>query len=361
MKKILALLLVAVLVFGLVACGGGNEPTPAESPAPGASPANLTPEEPNETEETDDEFFELVFGNVSLDAGIAAMELFKEIVERESNGSLQINLFHNNSLGDDRVQVESTIFGDIDIVASSTSPIAQTYADFFVFDAPFLFFNREEADYITQGPIGRQILDGMTEIGLHGLGFMENGFRYFTGNHPVYTPEDVAGVTIRTMENAMHIAAWNAFGANPTPMAMPEVFTALQQGTIDAQENTMGSIDGFSLYEVQDHISMTGHIYTPFFIAMNLDSWNALSANQQRIIEEAMVEAIALNNQMTIDLYDVFIEDWETNNGVTFHWPTDEQKALFADLAEEDGVLDIIRGAMNTPSFVDDILAALGR
>ena len=357
MKKILALLLVAVLVFGLVACGN-NEPAP---PAPAPSPE--APAEGNEPAETDDqeEFFELTFGNVSLDAGIAAMELFKEIVERESNGSLQINLFHNNSLGDDRVQVESTIFGDIDIVASSTSPIAQTYADFFVFDAPFLFFNREEADYITQGPIGRQILDGMTAINLHGLGFMENGFRHFTGSHPVYLPEDVAGVTIRTMENSMHIAAWNAFGANPTPMAMPEVFTALQQGTIDAQENTMGSIDGFSLYEIQPHIAMTGHIYTPFFIAINLDVWNALSANQQAIIEEAMEAAIALNNQLTIELYDVFIQNWEENYGVTFHWPTDEQKSEFAALAEEAGVLDIIRGSMDNPDFVDQILAALGR
>ena len=337
MKKALALLLVVVLVASLAACGGGGG---------GGNDSDTTT---------------LVFGNVSLDAGIAGGDLFAEVAYRESGGTLIIEMHHNNSLGDDRTQVESTVFGDVDIVASSTSPIAQMYADFFVFDAPFLFFDRTEADYITQGPIGREILDGMESIGLKGLGFMENGFRHFTGSHPVYTPADVAGVTIRTMENAMHMAAWRAFGANPTPMAMTEVFTALQQGTIDAQENTMGSIDGFALFEIQPHISMTGHIYTPFFIAMNLDAWNALSPEHQNAITVATQAMIELNNQMTIELYDVFIETWQTENGVTFHWPSDAQKQQFADLAEADGVLDTIRGEMDHPEFVDRILAALGR
>ena len=337
MKKVLTLLLVLSLVAILAACGGSG------------SGGN------------DGEQVTLVFGNVSLEAGIAAGDLFAEVAYRESGGTLVIEMHHNNSLGDDRTQVESTVFGDVHIVASSTSPIAQMYADFFVFDAPFLFFDREEADYITQGAIGREILDGMADIGLKGLGFMENGFRYFTGNHPVYVPDDVAGVTIRTMENAMHMAAWRSFGANPTPMAMTEVFTSLQQGTIDAQENTMGSIDGFGLFEIQPHISMTGHIYTPFFIAMNLDVWNSLSAEHQNAITLATQAMIELNNQMTVDLYDVFISEWETNHGVTFHWPTDAQKQMFADMATEAGVLDTIRDAMDHPEFVDQILEALGR
>ena len=345
-KQILIPMLVMMLVFSMSACGNGGG-------------AGQEPAETNGAEAPDGEVIEITFGNISLDSGIYAAELFKEVAERESGGTLQINLFHNNVLGDDRSQVEQTIFGDIHIAVSSSSPIASMHNDLFAFDAPFLFFNEDQADTALDGPVGQRIMDDLSEIGLKGLGYWENGFRNFTSDSiPVNTPDDVRGVTIRTMENEIHLAAWNAFGANPTPMAMTEVFTALQQGTIDAQENTMGTIDGFGLYEIQSYISMTGHIYTPFIVVMNMDMWNSLNEVQQNAITVAMRESTAFQREFSRNINEEFIERWE-ELGVTIVWPSDAEKAMFQALAEEHGVWDMIRGNMDNPELLDQIVDQL--
>jgi tripartite ATP-independent transporter DctP family solute receptor len=345
-KQIIIAVLVAFSMLFIAACGGNGDTAGGDT---GDAPEAVA----------DGEVVEITFGNISLDSGIAAAYLFKEVAERESGGTLQINLFNNNVLGDDRSQIEQTIFGDIHIAVSSSSPIASMHADLFAFDAPFLFFNEAQADTVLDGPYGQQILADMADIGLKGLGYWENGFRNFTSDHiPVNTPADVAGVTIRTMENEIHLAAWNAFGANPTPMAMTEVFTALQQGTIDAQENTMGTIDGFGLYEIQSYISMTGHIYTPFIVVMNMDKWNSLNQVQQDAIMEATRQSIDYQREFSRNINDEFIERWE-EIGVTMVWPTDTEKAMFQVLAEEAGVWDMIRGNMDNPQLLDAMVDQL--
>src|SRR5699024_1390026 len=145
-----------------------------------------------------------------------------------------------------------------------------------------------------------KILDGMENIGLKGLTFWENGFRSFTNNDkPVRTPEDVKGMKIRTMENEIHLEAWRAFGANPTPMAFTEVFTALQQGTIDGQENPLGIIDANKFQEVQDYVSLTEHVYTPYIVTMNLEKYNSLSDDQKAAIDKAAEESTKFQREQS--------------------------------------------------------------
>ena len=301
----------------------------------------------------------LIFANISLESGIQAAEVFKEVAERESNGTLEIQLFHNNVLGDDRTAVETTHFGDIDIAVSSTSPVATIINDFFMFDAPFLFFDEEAADSVLLGPVGQEILDNMQERGFKGLAFWENGFRHFTSNSiPVRTPADASGVTVRTMENEIHLAIWRAFGANPTPMAMTEVFTALQQGTIDAQENTIGTIDGFGLAEIQRYISLTGHVYTPFIVLMNLDRFNGLNEVQQQAILRASEASTAFQREFARNFDSTTMAAWP-GMGVTIVTLTDEEKAAFQQLGMDAGIFDTIRTRMNNPQFLDQTLEYL--
>ena len=173
----------------------------------------------------------LRLANVVAESAKEAGIEFKRMVEEKTGDELEISLFPDNQLGDDRVVLESTIFGDIDIGIASTSPLANLVPDFYLFDAPFLFLSSEEAYSTLDGEVGQQILDSLEGKGLKGLAFWENGFRNYTGNnHEVTEPSDLAGMKVRTMENQVHLAAWRALGANPTPMAFSETFHCLAAG-----------------------------------------------------------------------------------------------------------------------------------
>ena len=298
----------------------------------------------------------LKFSNVTSQSAIDAGKVFKEVAERESGGSLTINVFDSNALGDDRVVIEGTIFGDIDVAVSSTSPMANIFADFFIFDSPYLFINTEHAFAGLDGEVGQNILKNMEKKGLRGLGFWENGFRNFTNNKvAVKLPTDVRGMKIRTMENEVHLTAWRALGANPTPMAFTELFTALQQGTVDGQENPLGIIDGNKFQEVQKYISMTQHVYTPYILCMNAEKYNSLSANQKAAIDKAAKESTTYQRNRSQELEKEILERCVSAGVVVTHLTSDEKKA-WQDAIREAKIFDLVKQKMENPSFLDQLL-----
>ncbi|WP_319772574.1 DctP family TRAP transporter solute-binding subunit [Breoghania sp.] len=294
-------------------------------------------------------------GVTSTSAKEAAVE-FKKMVEEATDGSLKIQLFQDNQLGDDRVAAESTIFGDIDIGVSSTSPLASLFPDLYLFDAPFLFLSADETYATLDGEVGQNILATLEKKGLKGLGFWENGFRNFTDNDkPVALPEDVAGMKVRTMENEVHLAAWRAFGANPTPMAFTELFTALQQGTVDAQENPLGIIAGNGFQEVQNHVSLTQHVYTPYIVFMNLDRYNSLSDKEKAAIEDAMVKATKFQRERSQELEGEILASF-AGEGVTVVELTPEQKAAWQKKVVDAEIYDLVKSKMDNPEYLDQAL-----
>jgi tripartite ATP-independent transporter DctP family solute receptor len=344
-KKVFSLLIVAVLVVGMLSgCGSSNE---------SASTTSNTSDDDNSKVA---EVVELSFANGTTESMKAGAEKFKEVAESESNGTLKINIFPDNQLGSDRVQIESTQFGDIDIGTASTSPIATMYHDFYIFDAPYLFLNNEEAYSFMDGDEGVNMLDGMEEIGLKGLAFWENGFRETTSSDAgITSPEDMDGVKIRTMENDIHIEAWKAWGANPTPMAFTEVFTALQQGTIDGQENPLGTIDANKIQEVQEYVSMTDHVYTPFIVAMNLDKYNSLTDEQKSALEKAASESTLTQREASKKINEEILDKWATS-GVTVVELTDEEKQVFRDKINEANIYDMVKEKLDHPEYLDEIV-----
>ena len=297
----------------------------------------------------------LKFSNVTSQSGIDGGKFFKKVAEEASNGSLQVNVFDNNQLGDDRVVVEGTIFGDIDIVLSSTSPVANIFRDFFIFDAPFLFLTTEGAYAGLDGPVGRQILKDMEANGLKGLAFWENGFRNLTNNKvAARVPDDVKGFKIRCMENEVQISAWRAFGTNPTPMAFTEVFTALQQGTVDGQENPLGIIDGNKFGEVQKYLSMTQHVFTPYFLAMNLDKYNSLTPEQRAAIDKAAVESTKYQRNRSQELEREIIVNFAKKGVVTELTPA--EKKVWQDAIINAKVHDLVKKQMANPDYLDEML-----
>ena len=297
----------------------------------------------------------LRFSNVTSQSAIDGGVVFKEVAEKESGGSLKINVFDKNQLGDDRVVIEGTIFGDIDLAVSSTSPMATIWSDLYIFDSPYLFLTTDEAYAGMDGPVGRNILNNMSGKGLKGLAFWENGFRNFTNNKvAVKLPADVRGMKIRTMENEVHLAAWKALGANPTPMAFTELFTALQQGTVDGEENPLGIIDSNKFYEVQKYLSMTQHVYTPYILVMNNDKYNSLSSAQKAAIDKAALESTRFQRNRSQELEKETLVKVGKVGVVTLLGEAD--KRVWQDAVKAANIFDLVKRKMEHPSYIDDIL-----
>jgi len=216
---------------------------------------------------------------------------FAELVAQRTEGKVKVEVYPSTQLGNERDMVEGLQLGTIDLVVTSTGPVGGFVPKMFVVDLPFLFRDRDQAYRVLDGPIGRDLLSALSSKSIRGLAFWENGFRQITNNvRPIEKPADLKGIKIRTMENKVHLAAFRAFGASPTPMAWSEVYTALQQRTIDGQENPIAIIHDHKLYEVQKYLALTGHFYSPSLLLMSERSFNHLPRDFQKVIMDTALE-----------------------------------------------------------------------
>jgi TRAP-type transport system periplasmic protein len=219
--------------------------------------------------------------------GVGATAMGEEL-ERLSDGKFTIEQFPANALGGEREMVEGAQIGTVDLVVTSTGPVGNFVPDTLITDIPFLFRDYDHAHAVLDGPIGQAILDQFPNHGLVALAWGENGFRNLTNSvRPIRTPEDSRGLKVRTMENQVHMQAFQQLGVLPTPMAFPELFTALQQGTVDGQENPIGVILSANFSQVQKHLSLTQHVYSPALIIMAPSVWDGLSEEEQGWFKEA--------------------------------------------------------------------------
>lgn len=233
--------------------------------------------------------------------GVAA-NVFGEELAKRTNGRYKLQQFPSASLGGEREMIEAVQLGTQDLVITSTGPVGNFVADTRIFDIPFLFRDYEHARKVLDGPIGQGVLKKFPGKGLVGLAWLENGFRHVTNSkHPVNGPEDLKGLKIRTMENKVHMEAFKTLGALPTPMAMNELFTALQQGTVDGQENPVPVILSNKLYTVQKNVSLTGHVYSPAMLLMSPEVWNKLSEADRSAFLEAAKLAVVANRKRVND------------------------------------------------------------
>jgi len=224
------------------------------------------------------------------DAGKA----FAATMDKLSGGSIVINLKPAGALGGERDAIEGLQIGSIELTISSTGPIGNFVPDVYALDFPFLFTSYDNARNVLDGPIGQELLDEFPAHGLVGLAWAENGFRHVTNSvRPIKTPADMNGLKLRTMENQVHIAAFKALGASPTPMSWTEVLTSLQQGTIDGQENPIPILTANKMWEVQKYVTLTGHVYSPAVVLMSKIHWDGLTKEQQGWFVEAGKAAAA--------------------------------------------------------------------
>ncbi|MEI8189963.1 MAG: TRAP transporter substrate-binding protein [candidate division NC10 bacterium] len=225
---------------------------------------------------------------------------FNEIIGQKTNGRLKVEIYHSSQLGNERDLVEGLSMGSVDLAAVSSAPVSSFVPKIAVFDLPYLFTSRDQAYKVMDGPIGQGFFKDLEAKSVIGLAYFENGFRNITNSkRPINAPADMKGIKIRVMESPVPIATFNTIGANATPMAWGEVFTALQQKTIDAQENPMPVIYTQKLFEVQKYLSMTEHFYAPALFLMSKAIYGKLSPEEQKIVREAAKEAATYERQVS--------------------------------------------------------------
>ena len=222
------------------------------------------------------------------------LQRFAELVDEKTDGKVKIDIFPSAQLGDERANIEDLQMGTLDIAVSSTGPLGNFVEDFLILDLPFLFSGYDHAHRVLDGEIGQALIAKLDDIGVVGGAFWENGFREMTNSrHPIKSAADCAGLKLRCMENQVHMDAFAALGMDPTPMAWSEVFTALQQGVIDGQENPIAVIYSQKVYEAQDYLAITNHVYSPSLILFSKPVFDKLDADIQTALMEAAQEAAA--------------------------------------------------------------------
>ena len=218
------------------------------------------------------------------------VEAMRQCMTERTDGAWTLNAFWSSSLGDDVQATQALRSGTQEMVITSTSPLVGIEPSLGVFDLPFLFANEQEADAILDGEFGQMISDRMLESGLVNLAYWENGFRNLTNSlRPVEGLGDFEGMRVRVMQNNIFLDTFQTLGANALPMAFGEVFTALETGTIDAQENPFVTIHTSQFYQVQDFVSATRHAYTPFMVLFSGPIFNTYSEEEQQILFDCAV------------------------------------------------------------------------
>jgi tripartite ATP-independent transporter DctP family solute receptor len=220
-----------------------------------------------------------------------AAEKFKELIEERSKGDINVQIFHSASLGNETEILQQAQMNTVQMAIVTGGPFDTFDPMARVINYPFLFKDYAQVDKILDGPLGAELLKSLEGSGFKGLCFSENGFRNLTNNRrPVKSPEDIKGLKIRTMASAIHKTIWQNLGANPTPMPWP-IYTELEQGVIDGQENPLWVMEVYKFYEIQKYMTLTRHVYSYHIDVASLQWWKTLDSKTQKMIQNAMYEA----------------------------------------------------------------------
>ncbi|MCT4565596.1 MAG: TRAP transporter substrate-binding protein [Maledivibacter sp.] len=298
MKRILALMLCMILALSLFTGCGQSKNQSSEKASAGADPIKI-------------KLAHVV--NEKDGFHIAALK-FQELVKEKTSGKVEIEIFPNATLGDERTLLEGMQMGTVDMGIITNGPVANFVEEIAVFELPFLFGSPEEAYKVLDGPVGKELLGKLEDVNLKGLAYAERGFRNLTNSKKsIETAEDINGLKIRVMENPVYIDTFKALGANTVPMAWTEALTALQQGTIDGQENPVNVIYSFKLYETQKYLSMTRHTYAPAIFVMSKQKFEKLPEDMQKVVMECAQEAAEHERRINAENEQKQIEELKKN------------------------------------------------
>lgn len=254
----------------------------------------------------------LRFGNVvQADAPLAiGMQKFADIVAAKSGGKIKVQVIGGGTLGSESQQLSAVQGGVLDMTLPSATIVGSVVKDFTMLDFPFSFDKEEQVDALVDGPWGKAVMAKLPEKGVIGLGFWETGFRQFTNSRkPIVNIEDIKGLKLRVIPNPMFMESFAALGANPVPMAFTELYGALDSKAMDAQENPFAVIFTSKFFEVQKYLSVTKHVYTSNPVVISKKIWDKLSAEEQKLIQDAVTEGGLFERKLSRETAKSFRQD----------------------------------------------------
>lgn len=326
MKKAISVCLLLCLATALLA-GCGSQPSSAPAAAPAAAPA-----------EADSSAAVVIkLGHIAsadpADPQQVGAARFKETLEERSNGYYKVEVYPAGQLGDSRTMLEGIQMGTLEMMEIENGACGGFVPETMLWDLPFLFRDLEHAEKVFAGELGDREKDLFLNIGVRILAFDHGGFRHFTNSrNPINTPEDMSGLKIRVMESEIMIATINGFGANAVPMAFSELYTALQQHTVDGQENPVSTIKTNHFEDVQKYLSLTGHFYFPRRYVISEAFFQQQSPENQALLTECALEAAKAQNEAYINSEASFIQQLK-DGGMEVNEP---DKDAFIQLAQEN-------------------------
>lgn len=284
MKRMLNLALAAAMALSLTACGGSDIGSASGKTDGSAGPVVV----------------KLATTVNEQDSFHLAAEKFAELVKERTNGAYEVEIYPNGALGDERTLLESMQMGTgtLDMAIVTSGPFVNFVPEMGVLDMPFLFPDNESAYKVLDGEIGKELLGKLENANLKGLAYAERGFRNLTNSvHPITCAADCKDLKIRVMENEVYTATFKALGVNAVPMAWSDTLTALQQNTIQGQENPVNVIHAFRLWESQKYVTMTRHAYASAIFTASLDFFKKLPEDVQTVFTESAQEAAEYERQ----------------------------------------------------------------
>lgn len=323
MKKLKSWVKVASTAFlaaSLAACGSGNGGGQAAGGSGGDSAAGTVT-------------IKLAHTGSEIHQYHIGAELFKKEVESLSNNSIKVDIFPNAELGNEKDAVEGILNGTIDMTTlAADSSLSNVVPEMNVFGVPFLFEDAEHVYAVLDGEVGKGLLQKADEKGMKGLGFWEVGFRNMTTKDKVIEkPEDLQGLKMRVQPAPVWQAFMESLGANPTPVNFNELYSALEQGVVDGQENPIATLMSMKFYEVQKQVAMTSHTYTPAAVLMSKKKYDSLSDEQKKWVEEAVQKAAQEQRKVLAEQEATSLETLK-EQGVNI---TNPDRAAFAEATKD--------------------------
>lgn len=217
-----------------------------------------------------------------------AARFFAQQVEKASGGKMKVRAIGAAALGPDTQMQQALIGGAQEMMVGSTATLVGITKEMALWDTPFLFNDAKEADAVLDGPVGTKVIDKLQDKGLVGLAYWENGFRNLTNSkRPVTKVEDLDGIKLRVMQNNVYLDSFRTLGANAVPLPFSELFSALETGTVDGQENPYNTILSSKFYEVQKYLTVSNHVYSPWIVLVSKKWWDGLSKDEQKVLSDA--------------------------------------------------------------------------
>ncbi len=348
MKKIVLMLFLSLLSVSLVMAGGQQEPEqPAEVKAEPAKDAIVL------------KLAHADSTNIYQSRKHAQAVTFASLVNNNSGGKINVQIYGAGALGGEREYIEACMSGTVEAGIAS-GPIASFYPEAMVTDIPYLFPSSNVAWKVLDGPFGEKLSKGfMKQTGLRNLAFAEVGFRNFTNDvRPIRKPSDLKGLKIRVMETPLYVNMVKALGASPTPIAWPEVYTALQTGVVDGEENPIGTILMANFPEVQKYVTLDGHVYGVDWFFINEDFFQSLSPELKYIVQDAARISSGVGRGVINAINAVGVSTM-AEQGMEVYVPTEAEKEMFKD-ATQGPVIEWMKTQVD-PTLIKEVLREVDR